>query len=689
MFKNGLAILLLTFLGLNANEVNSPFNNLKRGDALFSKSSPSKSRSEISMEFTGTETVIMGNIKVDGVPLINKTVTLRLITVNITNRDEDLRFAEIVTDEVGNFSSTILNLQSGEYYCLVTGKSFSPIWLGGEYLEDDHEPINLVDTVKNLTVNAKKAGVISGKVIEGLHEDILCSFNIISAVTGFKFGYEDSNINPDSTFTYSGLPAGDYYVSVKNSSSYELGYYPKSATFEDAIKVTVTVGDTTKIETSVIQKPKYDKALVNISVLESDGTPVDIDMITCYYSSGSTRSAGRTFDGTGAYSMDVYAGRPFKLQVIVKDSFLVKEYWNSGAETTLSANEEVNWDIVVKSAGSVSGEFIDKDSVDKIHSSSLENMFDFGYTLILENSDSKIVGNAEYPVSGDYTMAHAPEGDYKLSMIPYSECPKLENYTTQVYGAAAIIDESISIINDSSITKKIDSKFVSGMISGSYSSSKVSGLSGYYAVRPDGRVVSAGFFYFDTYLEDLYHGIYSYDWSVFKEINSEPATIPLDFPLLAAGDYYLIFVDSDNFSSVGKFLWYGQDQPTELANIWSFGQETYTIPTDAKKVTLDTDSSWVKGINFNNPTAISKRVKQTKRVNARVSTQSGKLNLTYNFSTPTANLSIYSLSGRLLTTRSLDVKKTSISWSPNLATGSYIVEVKAGAKKVLQKILLY
>ncbi len=69
-------------------------------------------------------------------------------------------------------------------------------------------------------------------------------------------------------------------------------------------------------------------------------------------------------------------------------------------------------------------------------------------------------------------------------------------------------------------------------------------------------------------------------------------------------------------------------------------------------------------------------------------TINGSISLNYNLKSADATMSIYSLSGKQLAQKSLTALTGSTNWSPNLAAGTYVFEIKDGIERIAKQIIL-
>ncbi len=69
-------------------------------------------------------------------------------------------------------------------------------------------------------------------------------------------------------------------------------------------------------------------------------------------------------------------------------------------------------------------------------------------------------------------------------------------------------------------------------------------------------------------------------------------------------------------------------------------------------------------------------------------TSHNRITMNYRFDNTASSLSIYSLSGKKLATKSLDPLKGTLTWKPSIAAGSYVLEVINGTERLTRQIIL-
>ncbi len=264
--------------------------------------------------------------------------------------------------------------------------------------------------------------------------------------------------------------------------------------------------------------------------------------------------------------------------------------------------------------------------------------------------------------------------------------------------ASASSSGTVTVVNGTAVVTEFESPAVSGMISGAINIEGSGAEAIYYVVSPEGKVHSWG--WVECYDEagmdkdkGSYKGLYSRNFTVYNSVNSGTSSsfsAVIDFPFLTAGDYYLYVaywsdgIDDSDYELRGQ--WYGQ---TALSETNDYEQANFVIPSDAKRVTVPTDNSWVKDITFTGTSPIQDIAFTNRGGISQLVTTGKTISMSYNFGAPSATMNVYSLNGRRVISRNIDVSNSALSWSPNLAAGSYLVEIVAGSERLhVQPIIL-
>jgi len=657
-------------------------------------------------EYDGT--VVTGTILVNGTPAAYQSFSLKYIAAN--NDDDWSHSGWINTDELGTFSTELEYVVQGEsYYCLFTGDSITPVWIGGEALNED--PATFVfdaDTVNGVVATATSGGTISGKITSGLQMNSDAWLYAINS-DGYEFGYSsvsvqqlsDTEVYGDSTFTITGLPSGDYYLVQERSNDYADGFYPNNGSFAEAELISVVAGETTNITMAVTLNgtAESDMAAVEFTVTDSDNTPVDNCDFYVRYADGSSEWVGSSNRGDGVYGVDLPVDKDYTLEIRPYNSgiYVGDANWSYTAGT-LVAGAPSSETVVLPQTGRIAGLFPDVTIADE------ENFWSEVMVMASSASDTAY-GDGGYPFSDKYSVTGIPAGEYSLSILPWFEAAG--NLTQQPSGpSAGPITGTVTVENGVTAVHDIaeGTSPVSGMISGSFLNQGYDDDLILWAVSATGAVQCMGWAEDESYYlandeTELYKDLFSRNWTIYDQLTtSESETAPVgkstaySLPFLAAGDYYIAigqFGNNDN----ATITWYGDE-----ANSITIGEDdledtfestNIPVPAGAKPVNVPADNSWVKDINFAGATPIRDMVLTNRGGISKLVTSGNRISMDYNFTASTATMNIYSLNGRRLMSRTIDASASAISWTPNLAAGSYLVEVVTGSDRLLvQPIIL-
>lgn len=631
--------------------------------------------------------VVEGQILHNNTPLINKKFMIECTPVN--NIGSQTRTVIFYTDSIGNFSATLDYLIDRDYYCLITGDSISPIWLGGESFESSPAAFTLVDTVSDIVLNTIKSGSVKGKVTAGLDSGSLAYARFYAVNSeGYELGSGTAYDSLDSTFTIPNLPAGEYYI-FHGEVNTEDGFYPNSSAFNSAKKVRVESGKTTSISTTISRDyGDNSAAMITSSVKDIDGNSLEEYLITLTNQEGVFYTR---YVDTGTDKLFPDADTPFKLKFGTKNIYLKDMFWHKGNDTTLVNGSQVTADITLPPAGRVAG------SLNSVNNKSVlydENM-QLGFKPYISNNNELFWGTDSYPFPGKYEIPSASSGEYKLSVIPYYTNRSGKKLLSQPSGPAQPVAEDITITDNITTVHNISTKNVSGMISGLYNYyGSVADLK-FYAVSNTGVVksISAVYENGDHGELPLYHGLFSRNWYVWSVMNGEgywkKTFAYLDMPLLEKGEYYLYVTYKASGLSEDLLMeqWYGQPSPKKAFRYVNEELSKIAIPANAKKIVLNSDTSWIKNIDFGISTAV-KDMASPKMAEIQVSSIGRCLKLQSTLKESELHLTIYSLNGRELMSKEISISNRNTIVDTKLAKGRYILQLKYQKERVIQPIIL-
>ncbi len=640
-------------------------------------------------------TVVEGTVFLNGSPAANLRVNLNYIAAN---GDDWNHVGWITTDAEGKFSRSLNYVVHGEpYYCLITSDSITPIWIDGKSIAQDPSTfIFNADTVGGIVLSTTSGGRIKGKVTTGLTSDEDVNLYAIKS-DGYEFG--ESYVNKsDSTFSFSGLPTGNYYLARKQSGGNAETYYPNGGTLDEAELISVTAGEETTVTMSVAPQTSISsKTMITFSITNSTNSQVNGCDFYIRFANGEGEWPNYTVSGGNIYSLLLPVDRDYTLEVRSGNELYTAHGEWSYTAGELTAGETSNETIVLPTAGRVAGLF-PASSIDFNTSE-----FELEASVILTNSVDTVFGSAGVPFNDKYEVTGASAGTYSVSSIPYIEKQTAGHLQAQIIGFPAFnVEEAVAVIENTTTVLDLESigEPVSGMISGTFPAEGSEVLFQIYAIALNGEVKSGGLAFFgdgDGNEEDglLYKRLISRNWLVWNEVNSQinsgsmnSLDVPFDIPLLTEGDYYILTNWTYGDGSFIKSQWYGQNEAIESS--WDInGQIMLSIPSDAKAVTVGTDNSWVKDINFAGSTPIIQGATVEGTGVRNFGVAGSTISLNYNFVASSAMMNVYSLNGRRVASRTVDVSTSALSWNPNLAAGSYLVEIVAGSERLaVQPIIL-
>ena len=330
---------------------------------------------------------------------------------------------------------TISGLPEGSYYvrtCVTCSGTITTPYIDeyydDAYLQQDAQLVTVTppgDT-PNINFSLELGGTISGHVtatdggapIAGAQISV---FDYASLISGRWQGFGGTQTDASGNYTLSGLPAGQYGVSV-SASGYATEYYDNVFSFRDANPVTVTATQNTpninfslelggtisgRITDNVTGQP-----LINVSV---DAERIDIPIIPCW---------GASSNQSGYYTISGLPFGQYKVRSPVGwgsgDNGYITEYYDNKESSSLA-------DLVTVSAGSpnvtgidftpgiggtISGHVAATDGGAPIAGAQI--------TIIEYNSLSGSwlhLGWAQTDASGNYTTTGLPTGTYAVQVM--------------------------------------------------------------------------------------------------------------------------------------------------------------------------------------------------------------------------------------------------------------------------------
>jgi len=639
------------------------------------------------------DTIIVTGTMMDGTVPFTGSFNLHYTTmIGYTNSEY------FSTDSTGKFKLKIQS-SSGNHYCLITGNSIAPVWLGGEPLNSTPSAVNLGDSTGGFVIPVTKAGVING-ILSGV--DTTSSFTVlVISEDGYELG-SSWQYAKDSTFTISGLPEGSFYLKIEDyNDAFVEGYYPNSGTFASAQKVTVTTGETANVALAMKRVPGsgVGKAYLRKNIVDENGIAVlgDLNLIQIELNGSYTSSSTEVMYGTGLIVAP--AGKPFKIRFTPTADTYCETYWNGGKDTTLASGDTLDITIVVSSAGVIEGSLTDvngKEITPPVNTLGEEGELGYSFGFFTTNGESY----ETYPdFFKKYRISKVPEGSYDFRVIPGLESDN-ELISSQLKGLVAVNTGTVSIQKSDTLFRDVQLKEVSGMISGSIAL-PVTNDALYFveAVNRNGDVCSYAIFYSSAGADttnryhhyfyknnDLIHDLYG-------DVTPTPTTCLFSVPVLAQGEYAVRILDLQNLDTDNEQFveyWYGVSSGKiltgdALEKFESFGG--IAVPSGAKFVTLATDSTWIKEVNFGSTATVPSKSMHSVGLKS-FAVANGTINCSFNLNGTAGSVAVYGLNGRKLATKSVVDQVGSLVWKPSLSAGTYVFEMVQGTQKISRKFMI-
>lgn len=649
----------------------------------------------------------------------------------------------IKPDSTGYFSLKV-PLLPGEYYGLLKNIDkdttfYSPFWITGEKLYEEPTKITVPGSLNNLSLHLTLGARITGTVFDENGDTITGSIDLVLIDSN---GYTISTTYCNSDFpkySFTAIKPGEYYLKTDYPYDYvEHWYYPGTTDITKAEKIKVLPGQVSNYNftlKSAIEETSGDSGVVLGTALNHNGDTLNEVEFEIKYEDGN---ADWMWSNGGGYSFAVKSGSNFKFCASVNDWRTPEIYstptWyttdasiSNASSLVLSKDEEKIANITMLPGGSIAGytqnngEYI---AISQEFEDTVNGAWEYEseYVFIVKNiEDTSIVYYRDIDITdvmGGFRLSGIYPGKYVITAFPYSEYYESVDYdvttSIQPVGYNNIVSDTITVTEFNTAEVIINTNDpVSGMIKGSYTFDNKTEYDDDYLVyifNSDKKLMTLTWCEWEYDCNkslktpnDVFKTFFPVDDNAWIQLHdtiglSGVIESPILTAQLGAGDYYMAVV---YWKEVGKneeaFIhWYGQDSAMLLLSSY-FDELDITnigsLPNDAKKITLDTDSSIVDGITFGATPIFSKILNLKDSFISKPFLSQGILKFHYNISYENmeqAEIKLYTLQGRNVYSRKIKDRKgiCNINLNDNqIISGMYVLKLDIGSKSLKYPII--
>lgn len=660
--------------------------------------------------FSGT--IYLGDS--DTVTIANATIMSTLYGIGEFGRIDPYKVAQIYgTSNTDGTFSLKGKVPPGKYYAILPANACSWYkdgtnnvaaykWFTDEEIGEVPSVIDVNGDVEGLSLHVKKGGIISGKITNPPTGYDYATLYCVNS-DGYSMGIVNIG-EGDGSFTFSGLPTGEYYVKTQSwDITYKGDYfYPGTLDFNNATKISVVDGETVsdisftlrKISSDITTGPSRDAVLKGV-VSDSSGLPVntsitaafeDIDGMSYSYSTNSGSDGEFEYSIPSGYSFYIYTE---------DDEDMYSGVWSykNGATYKLSSRDTMDVQLKSATAGSIAGTIKDSQG-----NGMKEQRIVLEYDLIaIGNNGNSASASLGKGIPASYRITSCPLDNYNVSGVPfyYTDGDPLDEPLNGI-GASSAFDISV---NEMATTEtNLVGPSASAMISGTYSfEDSLTFQYIVYCIKEDGTYASVCLGAYGLGVgEDFGKSLITRDAAVWNGLRSVNGRInaQIDLPLLTVGDYYIAVLSIQE--SGYQIQWYGQAGSKKFDNnnsgefIDQLGK--VIIPSDAEKIIITEPNQHIKGLDFGR-TPINKNKDLNKsNIFKVVSVSKEKLLLSLgNLFGNEASVKLYNVNGQMIAAKEFQKGKGKVFWDlkeNDLSSGFYLIKYADGVNRITKPIII-
>lgn len=585
-------------------------------------------------------------------------------------------------------------VRPGEYYLTVSVGGYEPQWWGGGGVFTAVPTPVLLDSDISAEeeLQLERGATVSGKITRN-NESFFYSF--ISLMLISEDGYRIAGVNvsaSDSVFSFSGVPAGKYYL--KYHVDYYLDsyrYYPSAKSISDAklfdIEKEQVIDSLDVVLPSRPPQTQYQTGNIRASITYDTDERIDGKAIFVYENPSVDIDNHEWFDD-GILDGTVAASEPFKINLRSYIPYYAASTWypnrfGNQPEDYVTVEQDGSIELTIPlTVGGSAGGFIQDSDGKAVNFEKLREM-EWEYLFITKDPSGE-VGLARHSVTGGFRFVGMQPGTYTAwaCLIGDGRFPEVNSLAgTQGYAPGSHIGP-FSVT--SGTTTDINGTAV--MESGAIKISSIPNGSVALCYDSDDRLIAMLFF--DSNKENNYCGMLLRDTDFPAKIVHSPITIPF----LRAGDYRVAVLTSSDYDV--EYYWYGSKQKILVENVSNEEDLLLktVIPDDAQAITVKDDQ--ITDISYGtSSTLYESRVKQEQFSLKAYPKSNSSCLISYDMGGATVGkcaLAVYSLNGRCIKRWSIASEGGSVVWSigRGVSSGTYFIVLKDDNRQKVLKLPL-